>query len=104
MIVKGNAAVEGKKARKGSKNTGKGIASPQERAKRTQIRVVRQMFDRLGFKRAAADGKEVVFRNRTGEFDDIFLVDNVMVLAEYTVGQAGTSHVASKAFLWRSQL
>lgn len=100
MIVTKAAKTVGKKASKASKKSPKKAVTPQAKAQRAQIRLVRRMFDRLGFNRAAADGKEITFRNRTGEFDDIFLVDNVMVLAEYTVGQTGTSHVAGKSFLF----
>ena len=103
MIVTNSAKTAAKKVRKGGKGSRKNakkVATPQQKAQRAQVRLVRGMFARLGFKRAAADGREITFRKRTGEFDDIFLVDNVMVLAEYTVGQAGTSHVAGKSFLF----
>lgn len=88
-----------KKPGKKGKGTKK-VLSAQEKAQRSQIRSVRRMFGRLGFSRAASDGKEITFKNRTGEFDDIFISENVMVLCEYTVGQPGTSHVAGKSFLF----
>ena len=89
-------ATKKKSAKKGAPTE----AQLHAREKAKFHRAVRTFFDRLGFSRLHTDGKEFVFKGRTGELDDVFIIDNVVVVAEYTVGNAGTEHVAKKKLLW----
>jgi DGQHR domain-containing protein len=74
--------------------------SPQEKLqRRTQRKLHRdfQTFLRdLGFAHVKADGIEINIGGRTGEFDDIFVRENVVILVEYTVGKPNSAHVLKK--------
>ncbi len=74
--------------------------SPEAKAlRRTQHRFHREfraLFRNLGFVRVKADGVELKVDGRTGELDDIFVYENVLVLVEHTTGQAGSEHVLKK--------
>jgi DGQHR domain-containing protein len=72
----------------------------QQLAQRRQKQSVRRLLDVLGFARVKVDGLEFKFRTRTGELDDVFVFENVIVVAEYTVGQATTAHVSKKSVLF----
>jgi hypothetical protein len=71
----------------------------QQLAQRKQKQSVRRLFETLGFNRVKVDGLEFKFRTRTGELDDVFLYKNVIVIAEYTVGEAASAHVSKKSML-----
>lgn len=98
-VPKGSKSTLAKKAAK--KKTAK-VVDPQIVEKRKQIRTSRKLFERLGFKRFKSDGVTINFQGRTGEIDDIFLYENVMVLVEYTVVKKTGPHVANKSFLYRN--
>ena len=66
-----------------------------------QLRTSRQLFERLGFVRIKSEGTQFTFDGRTGEIDDIFVSENVMLLVEYTVGKETTTHVSKKSILYR---
>lgn len=73
------------------------------REKRSFARPVRTIFDRAGFKRitSAAD-IEINFDGRTGDFDDYFVFENVLVLVEYTVGneRGVKEHIKGKVHIF----
>lgn len=94
--------VVAKKKSKTGKKKAKKVVDPLVLAQRKQQRIVRKFFERLDFKRIKSDGIELKFRGRTGELDDIFVYENIIVVAEYTVGQASSSHVAKKSILFNS--
>jgi DGQHR domain-containing protein len=73
----------------------------QQLAQRKQKQSVRKLYETLGFTRVKVDGREFKFKTRTGELDDLFFFENVVVLVEYTVGQATTSHVTKKSLLFK---
>ena len=50
----------------------------------------------LGFKQVKADGVEINVDGRTGEIDDLFVYENVLVLVEYTTGKPHSSHILKK--------
>lgn len=91
---KGSGSVGSKKAKP------KVVLSAQEVAKRKQIRGARNLFGRLGFDRVKSDGKTIKFDGRTGEIDDIYVSENIMLLVEYTVGKETTAHVSKKSILY----
>ncbi|WP_395136018.1 DGQHR domain-containing protein [Rhodanobacter sp. FW102-FHT14D07] len=92
------ATVKKTKAKKKAKN--KASIDPQAIAQRRQKYAVRSLFKRLGLQRIKSDGVEFKFKERTGELDDIFIYENVVVLGEYTVGKKGTEHIAKKSLLY----
>lgn len=61
---------------------------------------VRSVFMQGGFSRLPVNGVEFTFRGRTGELDDAFLFENILVLCEYTIGKTSTSHIGKKKFLF----
>lgn len=73
---------------------------PQKLKQRRQKAQTRTFFKRLGFQRHAIDGVEFTFQGRTGELDDAFIYENIIVLAEYTVGQATSAHALKKKVLF----
>lgn len=84
-----------KKAKKAKK-----AVDPQVAETRRQKRLSRNLFKRMGFNRIKSDGQQITFQGRTGELDDIFVHENIMVLVEYTVGKETTAHVAKKSILY----
>jgi DGQHR domain-containing protein len=64
---------------------------------------IRDTFEMVGFRRveAAAD-KEFTFEGMTSDFDDIFILENVIVLAEYTITKESeiSSHLKPKYILY----
>lgn len=73
---------------------------PQVAEQRRQKRVIRNLFQRLGFHRIRSDDVQFQFQGRSGELDDIFVFENIVVLGEYTVGQKLTGHVTKKSILY----
>lgn len=65
-----------------------------------QKRCIRALFARIGFTRIPSDGIEFRLGTRPGELDDIFFSENILVIAEYTIGKAKTEHVAKKSLLF----
>lgn len=87
-----------------AKKKAKRSIDPQKLKQLRQKRGMRALFARIGFTRIPADGIQFRFKNRDGELDDIFLIENILVIAEYTVGKAKTGHIASKSILYNSIL
>ena len=72
--------------------------------KADHTRTVRAVFRNTGFARASEiAGENVSFLDRDGEFDDAFLLENLLILVEYTTTQsAGVSdHLKPKKILFR---
>jgi ribosomal protein S8E len=74
--------------------------SPEERqvqrSRRKHYADFRTFLNKLGFSRVKADGIEIVVDGRTGEIDDIFIYENVLILVEYTTGQPDSAHILKK--------
>lgn len=77
--------------------------SPEERAKlnlqRRHKKQVRDVFVSLGFNRVAhASDVEITFNSATSDFDDVFILENVVVLTEYTIAKESevSSHAKNK--------
>ena len=76
---------------------------PIDPAKLAQIQfnsAVRTVFLRSGFDRITVAGNQFKFQGRTGELDDVFLYKNILILCEYTIGKASSSHLGKKKFLF----
>lgn len=95
VIQKKPKSAKSKKVTKAKK-----LADPQEIQRRRQKYAVRGLFRRLGFGRVNSNGKEFTFKGRTGELDDIFVYENIVIVAEYTVGKPSSSHIAKKTLLY----
>lgn len=90
-----------------TKKTGKKkkrIINPQKKAQMQQKFSVRALFYRIGFSRVASDEITFTFEERTGEIDDIFIQENILLLTEYTVGKYDSGHVAKKSILYEKIL
>jgi len=74
--------------------------TPAQKLQASQKRTVRRIFEAAGFSRVRTDGVEFKFKTRTGELDDMFLFDNVLVVAEYTIGASGSGHISTKGTLF----
>lgn len=92
--------------KKPTKPKGKKDLTPEQRhaqEKRAFARSIRTIFDRAGFKRTPSVADvEISFDGRTGDFDDLFVFENVMILAEYTVGNEKSTkeHIKGKIHLF----
>jgi DGQHR domain-containing protein len=88
------------------KGTGSGNGD-HAKEKRRFARSVRTIFDRAGFKRVPAVADvEISFDGRTGDFDDLFVFENVFVFTEYTVGneKGVKEHIKGKVHLFNKVL
>ena len=81
----------------------KKILTPQEKEQRNHVKEVQNIFSKIGFIKVpnVAD-KMIEFKGRRGDFDDIFLFENIIVLAEYTVTKSGSlsDHLLPKKVLY----
>lgn len=85
----------------------KRVLSPEEKARRSLQRrhknEIRATFAAAGFQRAetAAD-KQFTFEGVTSDFDDIFILENVIVLVEYTITKESeiSAHLKPKYILY----
>src|SRR5260221_1451054 len=83
------------KKRKKRKKRGRKAIDPDKLAQLRQKRAVRAVFARLGFSRCDASF-EFTFNGRTGDIDDLFLAENILVACEYTIGKKTSEHVLKK--------
>jgi DGQHR domain-containing protein len=90
--------------KKAAVNKQRKAIDPQKLEQLRQKRAARAIFNRMGFERVASDGIEFVFKGRTGELDDIFIQENIIVVLEFTVGRARSEHVAKKSILYEKIL
>jgi DGQHR domain-containing protein len=81
--------------------------SPEERrhnkVKKAHIRSVRSVLRDLGFDRVSELAEiEIAFGGQAGEFDDVFLYENLLLLIEYTTSQSSdvTGHLKNKKILF----
>src|SRR6267142_5527857 len=73
---------------------------PQKLEQMRQKRKIRGLFTRVGFEQIKANDIQFTFDGRTGEIDDIFRFENVLVLCEYSTGKDITGHVTRKSILY----
>ena len=81
--------------------------SPEEKARqslqRRHRKEIREVFAAIGFSRVdGASDTEFTFRDTTSDFDDIFVLENVVVLAEYTITKESeiSAHAKGKYALY----
>ncbi|MEO0899011.1 MAG: DGQHR domain-containing protein [Bacteroidota bacterium] len=63
---------------------------------------IREIFRNVGFEKVnGVSDQEIHFRDRTGDFDDIFIYENIIVMAEYTVSASKIGdHLNKKKILF----
>jgi DGQHR domain-containing protein len=83
-----------------SKRKGKPKLTDQQKEQNLQKKEIRDLMSNIGFARMPyIDGKEFVYDDRTSELDDIFYFENIIVLAEYTIGSPG-HHLINKKIIF----
>lgn len=83
----------------------KKVLSPEERAKRNlqrrHRREIREVFSAVGFQRVeAASDKEFSYEGVTSDFDDVYILENVVVFAEYTTATDISEHAKKKYLMY----
>ena len=74
----------------------------QIREQRLQKKSFQGLLSKLGFHQLATDGIEFIFCDRTGEIDDLFIFENILLITEYTVGKPNSysAHLLKKKVLY----
>ncbi len=66
-----------------------------------QKKDIRSVFARMGFHRiSGVEGKHFEYDSRKSELDDIFILENVFLIVEYTVGENYKEHLAKKSIIY----
>jgi DGQHR domain-containing protein len=83
----------------------KKVLSPEERTKRNlqrrHRREIREVFSAVGFQRVeGASDKEFTYDGVTSDFDDVFILENVVVFAEYTTANDISEHAKKKYLMY----
>lgn len=70
-----------------------------------QKKEIRGVFSKIGFRRIdGVEGKNFVFDGRQSELDDIFVLENVILIVEYTIGTNYKEHLAKKSLFYQKVL
>ena len=96
-------------AKKTKKSKRKVKLTPEQKAqnllKRTQENEIRTIFKNLGFYRLSnIDGKEIIYKDRTSEMDDIFICENIILITEYTIAKNPGEHIKNKTLFYSKVL
>ena len=96
-----------KKTKKTSKR--KLRLTPEQKAqnslKRIQENEIRTIFKDIGFYRIPnIDGKEIVYKERTSEMDDVFVCENIILITEYTIAKNPGEHIKNKSIFYNKVL
>lgn len=86
-----------------SKKRKKQKLTPEEIDKRNYRKELRSIFYKCGFTRiAGASDKPLTFKGRTGDFDDIFIFENLIILMEYTLTKSSniSDHLLKKKVIF----
>lgn len=77
------------------------VLSEDELLRRSHIKDIRMTMDHIGFHRISGiDGKEIVFKERTSEFDDFFIYENMLLVVEYTSTNDVSTHLFKKKAIY----
>ncbi|MDV3594792.1 hypothetical protein CMU77_01950 [Elizabethkingia anophelis] len=77
----------------------------QNQLKKAQEGDIRNIFKNLGFTRLTnIDGKQVVYKDRSSEMDDIFVCENIILITEYTISENPGSHIKNKTLIYNKIL
>lgn len=75
----------------------------EQKEQKAHINEIRRVFTRTGFVRVPGiSDKEITFDDATGDFDDYFLYENILVLAEYTISKSDniSTHLKKKKIIF----
>ena len=77
--------------------------TPEKLEKGNHRKDIRSVFRNSGFTKVlSVSDKEFTFKGRTGDIDDVFVYENIIVLAEYTCAstkKALRSHITEENFI-----
>jgi DGQHR domain-containing protein len=73
--------------KKKKKKRKKKILTTEEKEKKKFHEEALTLFKRMGFEYIRTEGKEVKFGKLTGEFDSVFLFENIILICEETLGK-----------------
>jgi DGQHR domain-containing protein len=73
---------------------------PQVLEQRAQRKSIRDLFRRSGFDRIDIENVHFTFEGRTGELDDIYVYENLIVATEYTTASDCSGHLFGKKTLF----
>lgn len=77
------------------------VLSEDELLRRNHIKDMRTTMEYIGFHRIPGiDGKEIVFKGRTSEFDDFFIYENLLLVVEYTSTNDVSTHLLKKKTIY----
>lgn len=77
------------------------VITEDEKLRRSHIKDIRTTMLNIGFNRInGIDGNNVVFKERETEFDDLFVYENLIVLAEYTSTKTPSEHLINKKVVY----
>lgn len=86
---------------KAPKKKKKIILSEEELQRRSHIKDIRTTMENIGFHRLCGiDGKNIDFKSRTSEFDDFFIYENLLLIAEYTSDNSVSTHLPKKKVMY----
>ena len=76
----------------------------EQKEQQSQKKEVRSTLKRLGFHRVlGVEGKHFTYTNgKRSELDDLYILENVILIVEYTVGAKYKEHLAKKNLLYQS--
>ena len=81
------------------------MLSPEQKRKAREItnhkKMVRTVFSNIGFERlTGVAGINFVYDGRETELDDVFVLENVILLVEYTTENNPTDHLLKKSIVY----
>lgn len=75
--------------------------TPQEIEQRNHVNEIKAVMKNLGYKRPQKiDGIEFVYKTRTGELDEIFIFENIILIVEATCSSSPCDHLKNKKIIF----
>ncbi|OIN58632.1 DGQHR domain-containing protein [Arsenicibacter rosenii] len=63
-------------------------------------RSLMSMFKNMGFEYLKTEGKHLTFDGQTGEFDGIYIYENILLIVEETISNFSTDHIRKKDYYY----
>lgn len=77
------------------------LLSEEELLRRSHIKDIRTTMENIGFHRIGGiDGKNIIYKSRASEFDDFFIYENLLLVAEYTSENNVSAHLLKKKAMY----
>ena len=75
--------------------------TPEQKEQKAQKKEIRGVLNRIGFHRISGiEGKHFIYDSKQSELDDIFILENVFLIVEYTIGEKYKEHLSKKKLLY----